>query len=192
MMIPPEETRTPQQQSGKEWSVIEINARALEERLAQLRADVHSALAREGHVCNWQRLVWVRLGIISAVMDPTEDAMTLLLVYNQQASAEDLESRTWPTEWACAKFPQVIGELQELIEGWTRDATRQPEALALVKAVIQRTRLPAQLTTAILEVGERLESLETIIRQCILYLFAFANAEEARYGLEKGGDPIAD
>ena len=40
--------------------------------------------------------------------------------------------------------------------------------------------------------GERLESLETIIRQVILNLLAFANAEEAKSGLEKDGDAIAD
>jgi hypothetical protein len=41
-------------------------------------------------------------------------------------------------------------------------------------------------------VGERLESLETISRQVILNLFAFAHAETARYGLEQDGDAIAD
>jgi hypothetical protein len=172
--------------------VIEINERALEERLAQLRAEVQSALARDGHVCNWQSLVWVRLGIISAVMDPTEDAMTLLPVYDQHVSAEDLESRSLPTEFARAKFPRVIGELRQLIEAWTQDSTRQNNALAMVKAVMKRTRLPAKLTTDILEVAERLESIDTIIRQFILNMFAFANADEAMYGMEKGGDPLAD
>lgn len=109
---PAAETRTPQQQGGKKWSVNEIHARALEERLAQLRADVQSTLAHEGHVYHWQRLVWVRLGIISAAMDPTEDAIMLLAVDDQQTSAEDLESRAWPTEWACATFPRVISELR--------------------------------------------------------------------------------